>query len=152
VKALIRKILRLISGGNGGALKDKMTFRDTLTVTMRREDGSIFKQWEEKANTWVAYGKGLIKDALVTGGFTLITHMSQNGTGGTEAMGTTNSTEAADKGRFIATWVAAGAITAITSFGIRQAIGGADLATIACTSFDKPDGISLEITWDTTIS
>ncbi|GAG12116.1 unnamed protein product, partial [marine sediment metagenome] len=41
-----------------------MTFRDILTVTMRHEDGSIFKQWEEKANTWVAYGKGQIRDAL----------------------------------------------------------------------------------------
>lgn len=148
----IRKILGRIFGGDRGVLKDKMTFRDTLTVTMRNKDGSIFKQWEEKANTWVVYGKTAIRDALATGGFTLITHMFQNGTGGTAAMGTTNSTPAADKARFIATWVAAGAITAITQFAIRQASGGSNLAEISCTSFAKPDGISLEITWETTVS
>lgn len=129
-----------------------MTFRDTLSITMRNPDGSIYKQWQEKANTWVAYGKTQIRDALATGGFTLITHMFQNGTGGAATMTTTNSTPAADKARFLATWAAAGAITAITQFAIRQSSGGSNLAEIACTSFAKPDGISLEIIIETTIT
>ncbi|MHA1288234.1 MAG: hypothetical protein ACTSPB_12595 [Candidatus Thorarchaeota archaeon] len=148
----IRKILRLISGGNNGSLKDKMTFRDTLTVTMRNEDGSIFKRWEEKANTWIAYGKTQIRDALATGGFTKIGFMYCTATTGSAEKTTTNSTPAADKARFIATWPSSGSITGITKFSIRQTTGGSDLAEISCSSFDKPDGISLEITWDTTVS
>ncbi|GAG62588.1 unnamed protein product [marine sediment metagenome] len=149
---LIRKILRLISGKNDGSLKDKMTFRDDLKITMRYPDGSIFKQWEEKANTWITYGKGQIRDALDGGGFTAIGFMYCTAGAGSSEEDTTNSTPAADKARFIATWASAGAITGITKFAIRQVTSGSALAEISCTSFDKPDGISLEITWDTTIS
>lgn len=148
----IRKILGKIFGGNGGILEDKMTFRDTLTVTMRHKDGSIFKQWEEKANTWITYGKTQVRDALANGSFTKIGFMYCTATTGSAEKTTTNTTPAADKARFIATWPSAGSITGITKFSIRQVTSGSDLAEITCDSFDKPDGISLEITWDTTVS
>ncbi len=152
MKSLIRKILRWIFRGRKGPLKDKVTFCDSLKITMRYPDGSIYKQWVEKANTWVTYGRTQIRDALATGGFTLITHMYQNGTGGAVTMTTTNTTPATNKAKFTATWVAAGAITAITQFAIRQASGGSNLAEVSCTSFAKPDGISLEIAIETTIT
>lgn len=148
---MIEKILKWLFGRNRG-LKDKVAFRDTLTVTMRREDGSIYKQWEEKHNTWVTYGKGKIRDALADGGFTKIGYMYQNGGEGSATMATTNTKPASDKARFVATWASSGAITGITQFAIRQSSGGSNLAEISCTSFNKPDGISLEVTWDTTIS
>lgn len=148
---MIRKILRWLFG-RGRGLRDRVTFRDSLTVTMRREDGSIYRRWEEKHNTWVTYGKTAVRNALANGGFTKIGYMYQNGGEGSPTMATTNSTPAADKARFVATWVAAGAITGITQFAIRQTSGGSNLAEISVTSFNKPDGISLEVTWDTTIS
>lgn len=147
----MRKILRRIFGGKE-PLKDEMSFRDSIKVTMRREDGSIYKEWEEEGNTWVAFGKTKVRDALANGGFTKIGYMYCYATTGSSEQTTTNSTPASDLARFVATWPAAGAITGITKFSIRQTTGGSDCAEISVTSFDKPDGISLEVTWDTTVS
>lgn len=127
-------------------------FKDTITITMRREDGSIYRQWTEKRNTWVTAGLTLVRDALTTGGFTAIGYMYQNGGEGAATMATTNSNPLANKARFVATWVAAGLITGITQFAIRQTSGGANLSEVTVASFDKPNGIAVEITWDTTIS
>lgn len=154
IKRISRALRRLLLRGfdSLGILQDRIMFRDSLVITMRREDGSIYRQWEEKCNTWVTAGLTLIRDALDSGGFTAIGYMYQNGGEGSATMSTANSTPASNKARFISTWIAAGAITGITQFAIRQTSGGSNLSEVSVASFNKPDGISLEITWDTTIS
>jgi len=132
-------------------LKDKVGFRDSVKITLKK-DGKIIKQWKEEHNTWITFGKQKIRDALADGGFTKIGYMYCTATTGSSEQPTTNSKPANDKAQFVATWPAAGAITGITKFSIRQTTGGPDLAEISVTSFDKPDGISLEVTWQTTVS
>jgi len=138
---LLRKL-----GGSG----DNVQFEDVLMIKLRK-DGKTVKEWSVKGNTWTTTGREKIRDALCDGGFTKISYMVANGTGGTEQP-TTNSKPASNEARFVATWPASGAITNITSFSLRQTSGGPVLATVSVDTFSKPDGIELQVTWTTTIS
>lgn len=153
VSVLIRKILkRLLRKVPGRTINDNVAFKDTLKITMRREDGSIYRQWKVEANTWTTAGKTAIRNAIASGGFTAIGWMYQNGGEGDDSIAATPSTPSAFIARFIATWPASPAITGITTFGLRQAEAGSNMAEETVTSFDKPSGISLEVVWETTIS
>jgi hypothetical protein len=134
-----------------GLVKDKVLFHDTLNFVMRDINGKVVKYWKEKHNTWTATGLDNIRNSLCDGGYTKITYMVCNGTGGTE-VATTNTHLVAAQAVFVATWVAAGAITGITTFNLRQTTGGVSQSLVTVTSFDKPNGISLEVTWTTTLS
>ena len=151
LRELLRKLRHTTMLARGIVFGDQVTLRDRLTIVLKK-DGEIIKQWTEIANTWVAAGKTAIRDALADGGFTKISYMYMTASTGAAERPTTNSKPASDKARFIATWPAAGAITGITAFHIRQTSGGSYMATISVSSFNKPDGIELEITWDTTVS
>lgn len=145
VKNWIRK------GLSFGVLSDKVLFRDKLTITLRDNKGRVVKQWDEKHNTWGTVGLNNIRNAVINGGYTKINYMVCNGTGGSEKV--TTNTGAVDKiAVFTAIWPSAGAITGITTFDLRQTTGGASQSQVIVTSFDKPDGISLEVTWSTTFS
>ena len=138
-------VLRKLDG-----VRDKVRFGDILTIKLRK-NGRTIKEWSVVANTWTAIGRQLIRDALCDGGFTKISYMYADGKGGT-AQGTTNSKPAPDKARFVATWSSSGSIADITSFSLRQTSDGSDLATVAVNSFDKPDGVELQVTWTITVS
>ncbi|RLE63496.1 MAG: hypothetical protein DRJ47_09360 [Thermoprotei archaeon] len=146
---LLRK-LRKIFGRS--PFEDQILFKDNLVITMRDENGKIVKQWEERGNTWVTYGKEQIRDALCDGGFSKISYMYCYATTNASEQSTTNSKPNEYTAQFVATWPASPEITGINKFSIRQVSGGNDLAQISVSSFDKPDGISLEVTWKTIIS
>lgn len=149
IKKILRRLLQKIPGFT---IKDRVAFKDSLLITMRREDGSIYRQWKEEAHTWTTAGKTAVRDAIASGGFTVIGWMHQNGTGGDDSITATPSTPSAFIARFTATWDASPAITGITQFAIRQTESGGNMAEEAVSSFTKPNGISLEVVWETTIS
>lgn len=149
IKKILRRLLRKVPGFT---IRDKIGFKDTLLITMRREDGSIYRQWKEEGNTWTATGKTAVRNAMTDGGFTKIGWMHQNGVGGDDSIAITPAEPSAFVARFTATWVAAGAITGITQFAIRQTEAGANMAEETVASFTKPAGISLEVVWETTVT
>jgi len=128
-------------------------FKDELVITLKKGD-NILKQWKVKANTWNSTGKAAIRDALVDGGFDNISAMdAYDGTSYYECDSISSSKPATDQAKWTATWEATGEIAGIQSFHIKQTAGGADrVADVNVTSFTKPDGVSLEVQWTTTIS
>lgn len=132
------------------AVKTRLVLRDRLVIKLKK-NGKVLSRREVKGKTWTSTGKNLVRDAMADGGFTAIGYMNCNGTGGT-SQATTNSKPSDFISRHIATWPTSGAITGITEFRLRQTSGGSNLATVTVTSFDKPDGIELEVTWEVTVS
>lgn len=154
MKKIINWILKRLRRGlkSIGVIQDSITFKDSLLITMRDTEGEIVKQWKVDGNTWTTAGKTAIRDAIASGGFTAIGWMYQNGGEGDDSIAATPSTPSAFVARYVATWPTTPAITGITQFAIRQTESGSNMAEESVSSFDKPSGISLEVTWDTTVS
>ena len=129
----------------------KVRIVDQLAIRLLK-DGKIVKEWKPKrGHTWLTDGKNYLRD-MTTDPATKapIAKMGTNGTG-TSDVATTNSHLAAGKARFVGTWAASGAITNITFFYLKNATP-VTYAEYPISSFSKPDGFSLEVTWDVTIT
>jgi len=133
-----------------GGLIDTVKVRDELLITLRKDD-KVIKQWKVKGHTWTTAGLNAIRNALTDGGFSKISYMSAFTTSDNEAA-VTPSKPADKQAKFTATWGSSGDISGITEFRLRQTSGGTNMATVSVSSFDKPDGVSLEVQWTTTLS
>ena len=143
---LLKKLVKKPGTNN----EDDLGFHDNVVIKLI--DPTTGEVVEEKTvhNTWLTYGRNQVRDALADGGFTAISYMYENSTSTTQP--TSNDTPANYVAEFEATWPAAGAISGITSFSIRQSAGGSNLASISISSLDKPNGLQLTVTWQTTVN
>lgn len=127
-----------------------LLLRDEVNILLKKE-GKIIKQFQLKGKTWKNAGLNLCRDALIlSAGVTERVNTINVYAAGNNFYSSSNSKPAAEKGRFYASIPASGAINNITRFDLYH--NTTQYATIAVASFDKPDGLSLEITWDTDFS
>jgi len=150
--SILRTIAELMMKKKGKPRTDDgISSKDNVTVILRdAKTGEIVKQFT-KHNIWTSYGRGEIRDALVDGGFNNVSYMYQNGTSSSE-QSTSSSKPSSYVAQWVATWPASPAITGITEFDLRLSSGGSAAATIIISSFDKPYGLELEVTWQTNVT
>jgi len=147
---MIKKKERLMKKHNSRS-DEGIGTKDNVTVTLRDpKTGEIVKQFT-KHNIWTSWGRGEIRDALVDGGFNNVSYMYQNGSPSSQKTAVP-SKPSSYVAQWVGTWPASPSISGITNISLRLTSGGTNAATIIISSFDKPDGLELDVTWQTEVT
>jgi len=144
----LKKIFKTISEIKEGSLpNDNISIGEQVIIRLVK-DGNTIRTIRSEGHTWNITGLGQIREWLRTGVANRPNSMTTTGGGWSAA--TPIDPGISTLAVWLGTFPAAGAISGISD--IRLNFGATTYATVPVILFTKPDGIQMDIRWESTIS
>lgn len=132
-------------------MRDNIGLSDSIEI-MFIKNGEIIKREKIRGHTWISGGLTYVRDCLrVAGAKVPVSSMSAHGPGGENWKAT--DVDGYGDTPYTVTWHAGWSESgALSIYAFKISGGGTTYSTIGFTQFTKPDGISLDVYYTSTIS
>lgn len=144
----LKKIFKSISEIKQDSLRNDNILIGEQVIINLVKNGETIRTIRSEGHTWNSTGLGQIREWLRTGSANRPNSLTTNA--GSFVAANPIDPGVSTVACWLGTFVASGALSNITD--IRLNYGATAYATFAVTTFTKPDGIQMDIRWESTIS